>query len=134
MASGKSTYLDNALLNQVLGATAFAAPATVYVALFTVTPGAGGGGTEVTGGGYARQAVTNNATNWPAAANGSKSNGTAITWPAATAAWGTITGVAIFDAATLGNELYWGDLAATKAIGSGDQFTLPAGSLTVSEA
>ncbi len=114
-------FLELELLDHVFGAAAYTAPATLYVALYTVIPtDASASGTEVTGGSYARVAVTNNATNWPAASAGAKANGTAITFPAPTAAWGTVVGFAICDAATLGNELAWGALTVNKTINNGD--------------
>jgi len=88
MAGSKSNYLENKVLDHVLGGGDYTRPATVYVALYTVAPSDTGGGTEVTGGSYARAAVTNNSTNWPAASGGEKSNGTEITFETATASWG----------------------------------------------
>ena len=41
--------------------------------------------------------------------------------------------VGIFDAASGGNLLHWGDLTASKTIGSGDRFELPAGDLDITE-
>src|SRR3989304_5914505 len=76
MAGSKSDFLENELLDHVLGNAAYAAPATVYFGLYSVGPSDVGGGTELTGSGYARIAVTNNATNYPAASGGAKSNGT----------------------------------------------------------
>jgi hypothetical protein len=136
--AGKSNYLEGVLLNEVLGATNYTAPATVYVALYTAAPTDAGGGTEVTtsGSAYARAAVTNNATNWPAAAGTprSKSNGTAITYAAPTANWGTVTHFGILDAASAGNLLYWAALTASKVINNGDGApSFAAGSLSVSE-
>lgn len=117
-------YLEAKLLDYVFSAAAYSAPATVYVALYTATPGdANASGTEVTGGSYARVAVTNNATNWPAASGTSptsKSNGTTITFPAPTANWGVVVAFAIYDAATGGNELAWGALSVNKTINNGD--------------
>ena len=133
MAGSKSNYLENKVLDEVLGGVAFAAPATVYVALYTVAPTDAGGGTEVTGGAYARAAVTNNATNWPAASGGAKSNGTAIAFPTATASWGTVVAFGILDASTAGNLLYWGDLAVSKAIASADSASFAIGEIDVTE-
>lgn len=133
MAGSKSDYLENALLDHVLGGGDFTRPATVYAAAFTVAPGDAGGGTEVSGGSYARVAITNNATNWPAASGGAKANGTDITFPQATASWGTVAAVALFDAAVAGNMLYWGDLAASKTIDSGDTLVIAAGDFDVTE-
>lgn len=132
MAGSKANYYENAVLN-VLGGTSITAPATVYVALFTATPGEAGPGTEVTGGSYARKAVTNNATNWPASTAGSKSNGTDITFVTPTASWGTVTSFGIFDAATSGNCFYYGDLALPKAVASGEVFAFLAGNIVITE-
>lgn len=129
----KSDYLENKVLDGVLGGPALSLAATVYVALFTVAPSDAGGGTEVTGGSYARVAVTNNATNFPAAAGGSKSNGTEITFVEATASWGTIVASAVFDAASGGNMLLHGTVTTPKAIESGDTARFPAGSIVYTE-
>ncbi len=120
---GISTYAEKAVLDQLFGATAYSTPATLYVALYTATPSDSGGGTEVSGGSYARVAVTNNTTNFPASTGGapaSKSNGTAITFPAPTAAWGVVTSFGVLDASTAGNLLWWGALTVSKTINNGD--------------
>lgn len=136
IAGGKSNYLENAILNEVLGGTNYVPPTTVYVALGTATLGTdqdAGFTSEVTGGSYARKDVLNNATNWPAAANGAKSNGTVIQFAEATASWGTVTQFAIFDSATAGNLLYWGDLGSSLAVGIGVAPKFNAGDLDVTE-
>lgn len=115
-----SDFLELELLDHVFGNAAYTAPATLHVALFTVTPSDSGGGTEVSGGSYARVAVTNNATNFPAASAGAKANGTAITFPAPTANWGTVVAFGIFDAASAGNLIAWGALTVNKTINNGD--------------
>ena len=129
----KANYLENALLDHVFGGSSFSKPATVYVALFTVTPNDAGGGTEVSGNGYARVAVTNNNTNWPAASSGEKSNGAAITFPISTGSWGTVVAFGIFDAATSGNLLYWGALTESKAIGTEETPSFPVGDIDITE-
>jgi len=131
MAGSFSDYLENEVLDHVLGGGDYARPATVYVALFTAAPTDSGGGTEVTGGSYARAAVTNNATNWPAASGGAKSNGTTITFATPTGSWGTVVAVGIFDASSGGNLLMWADLAVNKSVASGDVVEFPAGDLDV---
>jgi hypothetical protein len=108
MPGSKSDFLELELLDHVLGNAAYTAPATTHIALFTVAPTDTGGGTEVTGGSYARVAFTNNATNWPAASSGLKQNGVAINFAQASADWGTVVAFGIFDASTSGNLLYWG--------------------------
>ena len=139
MAGSKSDYLEAALLNHTLGGTAFTPPATIYVALFTAAPSDSGGGTEVTTAGgtlYARVAVTNNTTNWPNASGTSptsKSNGTTITFPTAGADWGTVVAVALFDASTGGNQLYWATLNANKVVSNGDTASFSPGTITITE-
>jgi hypothetical protein len=133
MPGSKSNYLENAILNHVLGGQTYTPPATVYVALFTVAPDEAGGGTEVSGGGYSRVAVANNTTNWPTTTSGQKSNANAITFPQATANWGTIVAWGLFDAATGGNLLYYGDVSPSRAVNSGDTAQFAAGALTFTE-
>lgn len=119
-----STIAANNLLNLAFSATAWpgGAPGTVYFALFTSAPSASGGGTEVSGGSYARVAVAVNTTNFPAITvpGNAMTNGTAITFAKATAAWGTITYMGIYDAASAGNLMFFAPLAApvTPAVGN----------------
>lgn len=129
--SAFSSYLENKTLDHILGGGDYSRPATVYLALFTAAPTESGGGTEVSGGSYARLAITNNSTNFPAASGGSKSNGTAITLGPASAGWGTVSHWAIFDASTGGNMLYFGACGSAKAIDTSDSFTIAASQLTI---
>lgn len=129
----KSNYLENEILDHVLGGGDYARPATVYIALYTAAPSDAGGGTEVTGGSYARAAITNNATNFPAASGGSKANGTNFTFATATASWGTVVAVGVLDAVSGGNLLYWTTLDIGKPVLSGDTASFPAGELTFTE-
>lgn len=107
-------------------------PATVYVALSTTTPtNTGTNVTEPVSNGYARVAVTNNATNFPAATGRSKSNGTDIVFPTATGSWGTLTHFALYDAGTGGTFLAWGALTVPVAVISGATVTFATGSLVI---
>jgi len=136
MAGSKTDYLESAILNGVLGGPAFSLPTTVYIALSTAVYSDAATGTsmsEVTGGSYARVAVTNNTTNWPSASGGSKSNATVFTFPTASAAWGTVQSFYIIDAASTGNTLYGADLVTARAIDTGDTASFAIGSITVSE-
>jgi hypothetical protein len=128
----KSTYLANKLLDLPVGGTAFSAPATLYFGLYTSAPGAGGGGTEVSGGSYARASLANNTTNFPAASSGAKSNATAITWPTAAASWGVVTAVGVFDAASAGNLLYYATISS-KTVDSNDTVSIPVSNFTLTE-
>lgn len=137
MAGSKSNYLENAILDHVLGGGDYTRPATVYVALFTdtntQTQRDAGTVTEVSGSAYARVSVTNNSTNWPAASSGSKSNGTAITFPTPTGSWGTVTAFGVYDASTAGNLLYHGDLTASQAVASGNTVSFAISALVCTE-
>ena len=125
-------YLENELLDHVFGGADYARPATLYVGLSTTTiTDAGGNITEPVGGSYARVAVTNNSTNFPAAASGAKANGTAISFPEATGSWGTITDFFISDASPGGNILCYGALAAAKTVASGETISFAVGALDV---
>jgi hypothetical protein len=128
MAGSMSDYLEAKVLDHTLGTTAYTKPASVYCALFTTAPTDAGGGTEVSGGAYARQAATFSAATVGA---GSTSNSADITFPVATAAWNTINAVALFDASTAGNILWWGTLSTAKTINTNDQFKIAAGNLTI---
>ncbi|HEY3320886.1 MAG TPA: hypothetical protein VGP72_10515 [Planctomycetota bacterium] len=133
--AAKGTYLDNALLDHVLGGGDYSRPATVYVALYTSSPGPGGGGTECSGFSYARASVTNDGTNWDAASSGSKQNNADISFPTASGeGWGDVTHFGIWDNSTGGNLLYYGPLGSTKTINDGDTPKLLAYSLTITEA
>lgn len=129
----KSDYLELKVLDHILGGGDYARPATVYIALFNVSPSDAGGGTEVSGPSYARKSVTNNATNFPAAAAGSKSNGTQISFAQATGSWGTVVAFAIFDASTAGNMLYWGAISPSKTFDNGDTAVFEVGDLVITE-
>jgi len=133
MAGSKSNYLENEILDHVLGGADYSRPATVYVALYTAAPTDAGGGTEVSGGDYARATVVNNDTNFPAADSGAKSNGTDITFATASDSWGTVVAFGILDAASEGHLLLWADLTASKTIDSGDTAKFAAGDLDYTE-
>jgi hypothetical protein len=124
------TNLANKLLDHALGGSDYTRLATVYPGLFTTMPGADGTGfVEASGGGYGRLTVTNNSTNFPAAASGQKKNGTAWTWSAFSAALGAILGVGLFDAATEGNLIAWAPLNSSVYVASGQGFEAPANGL-----
>jgi hypothetical protein len=129
----KSAYLENAQLNWLKGTTYPAAPATVYVALFTVTPTDAGAGTEVTGGSYARAAITTS-TGWSSISGTPEqiSNGGIVTFATPTASWGTVVAIAVFDALTAGNLLYWNAITS-QAIASGVVASFAVGTLILTD-
>jgi hypothetical protein len=121
-----SNYLENALINVTLRATAYTAPTTVYVALYTTDPTDADTGTECSGTSYVRQAVT-----FGAPSNGVSTNSAAVEFPQAGGSWGTITHIGLRDASTAGNLLYHSPLDASKTIATGDVFRIATGSLSV---
>lgn len=100
-------------------------PTAWYLGLFTAAPGEAGGGTELSGNGYARQAITFTVSGDTA------SNNAALEFPTATASWGTITHVAVFDALTVGNMIAYATLTASKVIDTGDVLRIPINDLDV---
>jgi hypothetical protein len=134
-----SNYLDTQLNKLAFGATAFTPPATIYIGLSTTTPTqAGTGITEPVGSAYARVAVVNNVTNWvaqtaqPGTGQG-QANGTIITFPAATGAWGTVTYLVAYDAAAAGNFLGFGILATPQAVGTGNTPAIAVQAFTIQQ-
>ena len=124
-----ATYFENAIVN-LMRSTAFTEVAA-YVALFTdsATDAELEAGTltnEVSGGSYARQLAC-----LSAPSDGASSNGADITFPQATADWGTIKYAALMDASSGGNILKWSQLDANKTINNGDTFKINAGDLDV---
>lgn len=120
--SAMSDYLEGELIKHIFRTGSFTKPSALYVALFTAAPNDAGGGTEVTGGSYARAQLDPADANWaaPAAGNGVTSNAAAITFPAPTANWGSVTHFAVMDASTAGNMLFHGALSASKTVNNGD--------------
>jgi hypothetical protein len=121
-----SNYLENALINATLRNTSYTSPTTVYVALYTTDPTDADTGTEVSGGSYARQAVT-----FGSPSNGVSTNSASVTFPTATGNWGTITHIGIRDASTAGNLLYHTPLDTSKTVNTSDVFTISSGNLSV---
>ena len=124
----KTNYLEDKILDHVLRNTAYTSPTTVYMALFTAAPGEAGGGTEISGGGYARQAIT-----FGAASAGAISNSADVTFPVSTSNHGSITHFAILDASTGGNMLYFGALGTAKNYDIDDQIKFTAGDIDITD-
>jgi hypothetical protein len=137
-----SDFLENKLVDQLFRGQAAPTTSTLYVGLLTAAPSDTGGGTEVSGGSYARVAVTSSLANWAgtqsaastvasSGTGGQTSNNAAITFPTPGATWGTVTHFGIYDASSGGNLLFWGALTISKTINQSDTVTFPAASLSV---
>jgi hypothetical protein len=121
-----SNFLENALINAVLRNTTYTSPATVYVSLYLTDPTDADSGTEVSGGSYARTAVT-----MGAPSDGVTTNSADVTFPTCTSSWGTVTHIGIHDASTAGNLLFHTILDTAKTIDTGDIFKITTGNLSV---
>lgn len=136
-----SDFLENKIIDwlfrgQAIGITGASAaagtgPTNLYVALLTAAPSDAGGGTEVSGGSYARVNVASSLANWAgtqgagttvasSGTSGTTSNNNAVTFPTPTANWGVITHFAVYDAVTGGNLLFHGALTTSKTVNNGD--------------
>ena len=118
-------YLENKLVAHTFSNTAFTSPSSVFVALYTVAPTDSTTGTEVSGGGYARQSASFTTT------GNAATNASAIEYPTATGNYGTVVAVAILDASSSGNMSAYATLSASKTISTGDVFRIPAGDLDI---
>ena len=127
--SAMSDYLENEILDHILGTGAYTMPTTVYVGLSTGSFGDDNSGTELTGNNYARVAAT-----FSAAASGTTSNSAAIEFAAATGSWGSVSHFGIFDASSSGNLLIHGAFTTAKTIASGDILKISTGDLDITAA
>lgn len=123
-----SNYLEIKLLDLTLKGTAYAGFDRPYVSLHTSDPTDAGTGTEVSGGSYARTRVTMAAAT---GTGGSVASTADVTFPTATAAFGTVGWIGLWDSLSGGNMLYHTALDAAKTIDTGDVFKIVAGNLTV---
>lgn len=122
-----SNYLENKILDHVLRNTSYTSPTTVYVGLYTSDPADDNSGTEVTGGSYARQILS-----VTTATAGIVTSSADVTFPQATAAWGTISHIGLLDAVSSGNLLMHTALTTSRDVEVGDVLKIATGSLTAS--
>lgn len=140
--SAMSDFLENALIDQIFRGQSAPTTSTLYISLYTAAPSDSGGGTELSGNGYARVSVTSSLANWAGSQStgstaassgtgGATSNNVDITFPEPTSSWGQVQAFGVHDASTGGNILFHGSLTINKTINEGDTVTFPAGSLVV---
>lgn len=124
-----SDYLENKVLDHILGTTSYTMPTTVYIGLATASFGDDNSGTELSGGAYARQSIA-----FDAASGGTTDNTASVDFPVATANWGTISHYGLFDALSGGNLLIHGAFTTSKTVESGDVLRVSAGELDITAA
>lgn len=127
--SAMSDYLENKVLDHILGTTAYTMPTTVYVGLSTASFADDNSGTELSGNGYARVSAT-----FSAASGGTTDNSAAIEFSAATGSWGSVSHFGIFDASTGGNLLIHGAFTTAKTVAANDILKIATGDLDVTAA
>jgi hypothetical protein len=142
-AQSLTDFAENKVVDSIFRGQALSAPATFYVALYTTACSDSAAGTEVSGGSYARVAVTSSLANWAgtqsagsttasSGTGGQTSNNAAVTFPAPTANWGSITHFALLDSATAGNMWICQALTSAKSVNNGDAApSFAVGALTV---
>lgn len=124
-----TSYLQKKLQDHTLGLAAYTMPTTVYASLHTSDPtdtGSTTGEISTSGTGYARIAITSKM-NVTDSVTGISSNNVSITFGPASTDWGTITHVAISDAATAGNMLLFGALTIVQTTPIGESVQYSAG-------
>lgn len=126
--AGFTNYAEDLVLDWLFTTATATRPTAWYVALYTVAPGESGGGTEVSGGSYARTSVTFTVSG---TAPTTASNSSAVEFPTATASWGTVVAAGIYDASTSGNLLAFANLTTSKTVDSGDVLRFNTGEIDV---
>lgn len=144
-ATSFTDYYENKLVDSQIRGQVYTPPTSLYFGLDTVACTEAGGGTEVTGGSYARVAVVSSLANWAgtqgagttvasSGTSGTTSNNIAITYPVPTANWGQVVSFRVWDSLTAGNALICQPLTLPKTVNNGDP--APAfgiGALTIQE-
>jgi hypothetical protein len=123
-----SDFAEKLLLDWLMTTGTATRPTTWFLALYTAAPSDSGGGTEVTGNGYARQSIAFSAAATP---GGTTSNSASVSFTASGGNWGTITHVGIFTASTGGNLLWHGAMSASRVVNDTDTLTFAAGAVAL---
>lgn len=139
-ASLTDTY-ENSIIDWLMRGQTLTPPATGYIALFTTCPTDSTAGTEVTGGSYARVAITASLSNWAgtqsagstttsSGTSGTTSNNNVITFPAATADWGTVNCFGYMSASSGGTLIFYAALTSPRSITNGSTASFAVAALT----
>lgn len=147
--AGFTNYLRNKLVDWFHRGVAFTPPDPLYVRLVSTAPTAASAGTELSGTGYAAVSIAKSTTAWAATnadastinpssgTNGTTSNNAVVDFGTAGSAWGTASHWEIWDAATSGNRLLYGEIVdgagtpTPRSIALGDPVSFPISALRV---
>lgn len=125
----KTDYLEGKFIEHALRNVTYTSPTSVFAALLTAVANAETGAvTEVSGGSYARQAVV-----FGAQSGGVCTNSVAVTYPTASANWGTVTHLAIYDLVTGGNAMYILSLTSSQGVNTGQTASFAVGAISIGE-
>lgn len=125
MSGSITQYLEDKIVDHILGTATYTKPSAVYLALYTVAPTKTTSGTEVTGGSYVRKIAT-----FTASSSGLSSNSADISFTSMPTC--TVVAVGVFDSLTSGNLLFFSSLDASKSLTNGDTFKIATGDLDIS--
>ena len=125
MAGSITQYLENKIVDHILGTATYTKPSNVYIALFTTLPTKTTSGTEVTGGSYARQTGA-----FTASVAGLSSNSGNIDFTGMPTC--TVVGVGVYDSSTSGNLLFFSPLDTNRSVTAGDTFRIATGDFDIS--
>ena len=126
-----SDHAEKLILDWMMTAGTATRPTAWYVALYTAAPSDAGGGTELTGSGYAREAVAFAAAT---SGTGTTSNTGAVIFTADGGDWGSVTHMGIHDASSGGSLIWHGALAAAKTVADGDTLEFAVGNIDLTVA
>lgn len=129
--SALSDYAEKLVLDWLMTTGSATRPTTWFLALYTAAPSDSGGGTEVSGNGYSREAITFAAASSP---GGTTNNTADVDFTASGGNWGTVTHIGIFTASTGGNLLWHGAMAASRTVNDGDTLTFATGAVNLTMA
>ncbi len=127
MSGSFGNTLENQILDHVLKVAPLAVDTNLYLALYTVAPTDAGGGTELSGNGYAR-VVCNS---WDPTVGGNSANAIQVLFPEATADWGTVVAFAVWNALSGGTFKMWADLTVNRTILDKDSAKFNIGELII---
>jgi hypothetical protein len=126
--AGFSDFGEELALKFLFTSTTATRPTAWYISLYTVAPGETGGGTEVSGGSYAREAASFSVSGTsPTTA----SNSAAVEFTEASASWGTVVAAGVMDSLSGGNLIAYADLTVSKAVGTGDVLRFNTGEIDI---
>ena len=126
--AGLTNFGEDLVLDFLFTTGTATRPTAWYVSLYTVAPTESAGGTEVSGGSYARVSTSFTVSG---TAPTEASNTAAVEFAEASASWGTIVAAGIMDASTSGNLIAFASLTTSKAIDTGDVLRFNAGALDI---